>query len=534
MLRDGAVLLDRALDWERLRTPTGHLDVLVEPAPEQIRRAVGAPREPALRGVRMLDVPLVELCRRLRERLGLRGPVILTGHQAEFGHAGVFAKTIAVDALLRSLGGCGVFLSVDSDLPKRGHLAVPLVAEGHLRRRLVPIPGCDPRLPLDSQPAVPREVWRAFFAQLAACTRRPQDTLLPIFASGLAAARGEPLDFRAVVELGHAAVERALGLASPNHLRVSSLVRMPEFRVFLGDIVLHARRFAEHYNAAQRAYRIRHKVRNPQRPAPALSIERDRVELPFWIRRADQRRRRLFVRVSGDRVGFFADDEPAGSADAAALGRAVTSAGPWALECAGWQVLPRALALSAFVRLLLADLFVHGIGGAKYDEMTEDFSRRFWGVPLSGACCVSATLFPPLPATGVSDEALARIRHARRDLRYNPQRYLDDLPAELLARRAALIRQSRALRRERPHDRVARRRVFLELREINRALLHADPRRSAALERAWRETQRRARSDRIARDREMFFALHPRQAIERLSERLRAVVSGRGCEGEAS
>ena len=525
MLCDGVVLVDRPIVRERLRTPARHLDVLVEPDAEHIRHAATASPDPLVSDARLLDVSAGMLRRTLRGRLGLRGPVILTGHQAEFGHAGVFAKTIAVDALLRTLGGTGVFLAVDSDLPKTTHLAIPCLVAGRVRRRYVTIPGCDPRLPMDSQPAAPQDAWRAFFAQLAACVERPQETLLPVFAEGLEAAQRPEVDFRDVVERGHAAVERALRLASPLHLRVSSLVRTPEFRAVVAHIVLRGREFAECYNAAQRAYRIRHKVRNRQRPAPVLNIERDRVELPFWIRRTGQRRHRLFVRIHGGRVEFFADDQPAGADDAARLGRASEHATPWALERAGWQILPRALILSAFTRLLVSDLFVHGIGGAKYDEMTEDFARRFWGTPLPAACCISATAYLPLPLSDISDKTLAQIRRNRRDLHFNPQRHLANLPSTLLERRTSLIQQSRALRRARPADRAARRRVFLELREVNHALLHSDPEQAAALERGWRDVERRARCDRIARDREVFFALHPRRVIEQLAERLRAALA---------
>ncbi|MFQ5807704.1 MAG: hypothetical protein ACE5I3_14760, partial [Phycisphaerae bacterium] len=166
----------------------------------------------------------------------------------------------------------------------------------------------------------------------------------------------------------------------------------------------------------------------------------------------------------------------------------------------------------------------HGIGGAKYDEMTEDFVRRFFGVELPPTCCVTATAHLPLPRQGVGLEALAAVRHARHDLLFNPQRHLHDLPQGLLRRREELIGTSRALRRERRADHTARRRTFDEIRAVNHELLCHDPDQAAALEGDWRRVEQRWRSDRLALDREYFFALHPRHTMEELIRRIRAAL----------
>ena len=40
----------------------------------------------------------------------------------------------------------------------------------------------------------------------------------------------------------------------------------------------------------------------------------------------------------------------------------------------------RALTTTMFSRFLLGDLFIHGIGGAKYDELGDEIARRFFGI----------------------------------------------------------------------------------------------------------------------------------------------------------
>src|SRR5262249_56991840 len=69
---------------------------------------------------------------------------------------------------------------------------------------------------------------------------------------------------------------------------------------------------------------------------------------------------------------------------------------------AGFKVRSRALTNTLFARLFLADLFIHGIGGAKYDELTDEIIRRFYGFAPPAYMVLSATLrlpFPIFPAT---------------------------------------------------------------------------------------------------------------------------------------
>ena len=77
-----------------------------------------------------------------------------------------------------------------------------------------------------------------------------------------------------------------------------------------------------------------------------------------------------------------------------------------------------------FSRFLLGDLFIHGIGGAKYDELGDEIARRFFGIEPPGFLTLSLTLWlgcrpshRPRPNWLLSDRRL-------RDLTYNPDRYL--------------------------------------------------------------------------------------------------------------
>lgn len=510
---------------ERLAVPDEHLGVLVAPPTAAIHAALAADADAGLGAARVGGVPVVGLRAGLRRRLGLSRPVVVTGHQPEFVHAGVFAKLLAAGVLSAQAGGSSALLVVDSDTPGSTQLAVPVVADRLVARWQVPIPGLEPGLPFEAQRRLPVERWAAFFQHVAALVDG-WETLLPAYADGLCASTHEQAGLCEVVEAGQAAVSRALGIGPPSTVRVSQLAATPEFRRLVAHLLLSAREFAAAYNAAWRTYRERHRVRGAQRPVPPLLIDAERVELPLWVMQPGQARRRLYVAGRGAELLLLADDEPIGRESTGAVrdGRVCTAG--FGFEAAGWQLRPRALLLSAFVRLLLSDVFIHGVGGARYDEMTADFARRFFGVELPCACCVSATLLLPLPRFGVGRRELAALRHARHDLQYNPQRYLHGLPEDLLRRRDELIQRAIQLRQQRPPDRLARRETFLQIRAVNRELLDYDTQALRNLERQWQALEQRGRSDEVAADREYFFALHPRAApaelLERLKQRLRS------------
>jgi hypothetical protein len=514
---------DLLIDSGRLVAPRENYGLLIEPEPGLIFRAIGAVN--GLREAAVLDRSVADLRESLLRRLGLNGPVIATGHQVEFFHAGVFAKIIAGQHLARrAAGGPLVYLAVDTDVPKTDRLPVPQVTAAGVRRVEVTLPGLDARLPICRQPAMPRAHWLDFFTRVADLTPGYEQSLLRPFIPGWLDGPPGSADFTAAMECGQAAAERALGLDDSLTLRMSELARGPEFRAFAAHLLLNARPFAEEYNRARDDYRLRNRERNPARPVPPLALTPERVELPLWLASRDGPRRRLSVRERHDAFELFANDEAVGALPREHLARADRAGAPWPIEADGWEVWPRALTLSAFVRLFVSDLFIHGIGGARYDEMTEDFIRRFYGVSLPPMACISATLLLNLPRAGVLPEELGAARRASRDIRFNPQRCLTNLPDTLLRCKDELTRRSRTLRAEQPHDHAARKMVFDELRRVNEQMLRPAAWRPAELDERVQTLEEQQRLDRAAMNREYFYALHSVAAMRTLAERLRAAL----------
>lgn len=513
---------ERSIRYDRLITPPAHLGVLIEPSAETINAwLAAAPPAPA---ARLLGVPVDQLRASLRDRLGLRAPLVLTGHQPEFFHAGVLAKNFAARRLAARHGADVAFIAVDSDTPNSTFLRVPRVAGGATHIVQLDAPGCDTRAAYQHWPDQPLDRWVAFFAQAAATAPPEGDALLGAFARAWIDATRRGGAYVNCFEAALMAAEAATAVDPLPHRTISRVAETPEFRVFAAHLLLHAPDFASAYNAAQQRYRRRHHVRSAGRPVPPLETLDDAVESPFWLEQRGAPRQRLFVRSSPATVDLLSGRRIVMSVPRERFADADAHATPWPLAAAGWSIQPRALALSGFLRLCLADVFIHGIGGGKYDEITEEFAAEFFGSALPPACCVSATVRLPLPHSRFSVDDLRRLKRDARDVIHNPQRHVAGAPAEFVRRREELIRQSAALRADAPHERESRRLVHREIRRVNGKILDADPWRQSAYQQRIEVLERQLAQDRIARDREYFFGLHSIESMRALRDALFAAL----------
>ena len=205
----------------------------------------------------------------------------------------------------------------------------------------------------------------------------------------------------------------------------SAVCQLPEFAWFVAHVLAHLPRFWAAHNDALAAYRRAHHLRNRAQPVPDLAEVDGWLESPFWIWSAgDPQRRPLFARQSADEITL--SDRHAHSiklslsADADAA-RAVDQL--LSLADRGIKIRTRALTTTLFARLILSDLFLHGIGGAKYDQVTDQIARQFFGFELPKFAAVSATLRLPIAHAAVNTASESELTRQMRELRYHPERY---------------------------------------------------------------------------------------------------------------
>ena len=171
-----------------------------------------------------------------------------------------------------------------------------------------------------------------------------------------------------------------------------------------------------------------------------------------------------------------------------------------------------------FARFFLGDLFIHGIGGAKYDELGDEIARRFLGIEPPGFLTLSLTLWLGLPTEPVTPDDLAAVDRALRDLRFNPDRHLHEPYPEELRRLISAKREAIAGPVTSRRERVARAKA---IRRYNEAMQPWVEAMRADLVSRRLAIRAGLRSNRIARNREYASVLHS-------GRRLREVLPGIG------
>jgi len=429
--------------------------------------------------------------------------LLCTGHQPVLVHPGIWIKYLAMARLVPA-GGVGLNLIVDSDALEEVAADVPR-SDGRLSRVRVPLVSSGPDVPAEAVPAPSLDQWRTFVAAIDAHLATIDEPAVAVAWERARTLAAPPTHLALPGAL--TAARRALEGPRPYlDLPVSHLVRSEAFRRFALAVLTDARRFAEVHNACLASYREHYGIRTSAQPFPDLSIDGARIETPFWYvlggRRAplslDARTGRLFA--NGDTV-------------------APLPAEPNDRTLAGAAIRPRALTLTAYARLALADLFIHGIGGSRYDRATDAIVRGFFGIEPPAYATATATLFLPFSGGGRADEERRRLHRLLLDLQHNPDRFLsaEGSHQELVKEKWALIRRlddaSTMTRRD-------RRQATQRIREINLILQVAVAGQVADVQEAMRGIDARHQDAEVTDYRGYPFLLFPVAAVDGLVDLL--------------
>ena len=344
-----------------------------------------------------------------------------------------------------------------------------------------------------------------------------------------------------VLVAGRRWAEERLGLKNLE-LPVSRLADGEAFRVFVAEMLRrHEELFAAH-NESLAEYRRVYRERSAAQPVPDLAREGARIEMPFWVWRAGEARRRLWVepadetraplataslRQAGRPNGLmlFAETEEIGMIDVRARrgsgGRPADVEQLAALRQAGWKIRPRALTLTLFARLAVGDVFIHGLGGALYDKITDGIFERLFGVRPPEIVLASCTVRLPVEAYPSTPRDLEAARRRVRDWRFNPDRLLSGADRSR-AEAAALIDEKWRLIREREATRDGRSRAWRRIRAINESLASLAPDGSRAAAEDLARVERELEWNAILQNREYPICFYP---AEELAQFYRDVTS---------
>ncbi len=437
-----------------IRAPRGHGQFLIEPSWEQLGvdlqanrveaaahrdydiqgQSLGELSADARRGL-LAEARAYTACYRDGPAPGpADGPVVLAGHQPQLFHAGVWFKNFALSWLGRAHRAAAVNLLIDNDIHRLPSLRVPTSAAGQVTMTTLLFDQVTAAIPYEERAILDQATFASF-------GRRVQDALQGLIDDPLivqlwplardAAQRSGNLG-RCLAEARHR-LEGEWGQQTWE-LPLSRVCQTPCFARFTLHLLANLPRLHQVYNDSLTTYRQANRIRSRRHPVPNLEQEGPWREAPFWIWTAQSpQRRRLFVRAAGSRLELTDRQRlhfPLPRYDAEA---AVTQ---WVeRQHEGLRLRPRALITTMYARLVLGDLFLHGIGGAKYDQLTDGIIARFFGFPPPRYAVMSATALLFEDRTESLRAEIRGLQQQLRELRFHAEHHVR--PSQAAERLAA-------------------------------------------------------------------------------------------------
>ncbi len=440
-------------------------------------------------------------------------PLIVTGHQPELFHAGVWGKNFAAAGLAHQTHGQALNLIVDNDTVSGSRIRVPVGTRQSPAIEWIPFDAAQPQQPWEESTISDGPCFRDFGRRVSSRIRECWNYEPLVAGSWPAAIRHAGVSLRLCDCLAAArvAVERLHGLRNLE-VPMSRVCSTLPFCYFATFLLAHLPRFRALYNESVRGYRKAHRLRSSTHPVPELESIDGWFEAPFWVwRRGDHRRERPYARQTGSDLELRDGREifvrlpitPDRPLDAAASLLAE-------LGNRGIRFRTRALTTTLFARLFLADLFIHGIGGAKYDAMTDQICERFLGIKPPQFVTVSATVHLPLAsAFPVTDDDLHTVGQQIRDLRYNPDRHLSevansDIQGLIREKGQLIVSLGSARPKKLEHHRLA---------EINAGLFARLGSINQTLQSDREQLRQQLRANSILQNREFSWCLQPEEVV---------------------
>jgi hypothetical protein len=330
-------------------------------------------------------------------------PWIAGGHQPELFHPGVWLKNFVLDRFAQVHEAVALNFVVDHDLCNQVSIRVPtLTKTNKLELESVSWDSHSQGVPWERHRVQEVKLFENFATRIR--TLLAPLGMSPLIESLWDQAIHMNSDECSIGEIFaeiRRSVERKHGLQSTEFFS-RDLVQTQSFRLLLLHLIEKCSDFQRIHNTALQHYRQAHRIRSTAHPVPDLKQTGNEFEIPLWVHtNHNARRRAVFVGREKD-IRYLTDQTEIllrwSTRDSdehilSALAR---------LEETGVFLRPRALLTTMMLRLLIADWFIHGIGGGKYDQLNDRIMGEFFGITPPGFSVISGTLFLPIlsnPAT---------------------------------------------------------------------------------------------------------------------------------------
>ncbi|WP_146404264.1 hypothetical protein [Planctomycetes bacterium CA13] len=375
-------------------------------------------------------------------------PIIMAGHQPSLFHSGVWFKNFVLDSLGKSHDAVAINLVIDNDAASGSSIRVPTIDKtcGEYVYQTVRYDRFGGGVPYEQTVITDRKRFDHFDEAVAAVVAPiiPHPLVNKLWQHAREAVERCGVAGCALAQARHA-LEGDIGL-STLEIPLGVVCRSQAFAKFLLMMLSDLPRFQEIYNSETEYYREVHGIRSSSHPVPNLASDGGDVdghwyEAPIWLysdaapqRHAGWVKRTSTELILSNRMGLECrvslDQSPAAAVEQLAMA-----------NTSELKIRPRALLTTMYARLVLSDLFLHGIGGGKYDQLGDRIAERFFGIDPPQFMVVSATVQLPGDSPSDLDARIRELKRKIRDVRFNPERFRDeaDFDPVFLAEKRTLL-----------------------------------------------------------------------------------------------
>lgn len=343
---------------------------------------------------------LVNTAAEYTNRIGLPIPhlksatdIIVTGHQPNWHHCGIFAKNVITDRFARQVNGTAVQLVLDHDICNTSIFLPESDNDGLLLFRTISLEKKHQDIPLESRPVPSKEQLRKFIdcvlkiSKGSFCSDIWHQELHHILESAVLCRNVADLITLLQTRLNH-----AFGLEII-YLPVSLMSQSDSFIEFVCSVICDALSFVRIYNKAIKKKRQADNLK-PNQTIRILKTDylNNIIELPFWLVSQTGKRGSLYVGINERSISIGTADKIVGTIDSSGDKKQQLLEILKKTKCV---IRPKAVTLTLFTRLYLADLFVHGIGAGNYEYITDYLIKDYYRISKMDFGVATATMTLP-------------------------------------------------------------------------------------------------------------------------------------------
>ncbi len=449
-------------------------------------------------------------------------PVVATGHQPVWHHCGIWMKTVACSRLAQAVRGTPVQVVLDHDVCDTAIVIPQARPDGSWHCRSLSIE--------QERRDDPLERRRPHAECIEQFLHRVVEGDPEQFCNGPWATSDNTSEVRwdrlrtiaDVITYLQVILSRALGLDNLLSLPVSQLSTTNVFLGFVTSVFSDAMCFSRYYNdaLAEQAHSPP-SLRRCSIQSLAIDGRRGQTELPFWL-----------TGPEGDRTTLRIRQETGGATAIMGDSSEVTRLGPGSTEHrarqlkeflarARWLLRPKAVPLTLFLRLYLADWFIHGVGGATYEAITDHLIRNYFGIkPAPYGVVTYTAALPRCLGPAQPEPDLSQLRHRLHHAEHNPESYLggaghenDQVRLLIEAKRRQIIQAN-----DRTRTTSQRKAAWKLITRINRCLREHAAQEIRDLRQEILQAEKERNSRAVRGSREYFFGLFPEWRLRQIMD----------------